>query len=144
MTGIRRDEFSALEPIALGTVRVGDEAGGTAQTVTVRPLKVGQIPAFARAVRPVSDQVQAMLAGGLDVAGVMQLLEQHTEQVIEALAVASGARQDALRDSTIEQIGELLLAVLAANRDFLRGRLTAAIRTAAAASSGAGQTPSQP
>jgi hypothetical protein len=139
-----RDEFSAIEPAALGAVDIGDEANGTAQRVVVRALKVGQLPAFARAVRPLTAQVEALIAGGLSVNAVLALLEQHTDKVVEALAVATGASSAALNDSSVEQIGELLLAVLAANKDFLRGRLTAALRTAATLNPGAGQTPSQP
>jgi hypothetical protein len=139
-----RDEFSAIEPAALGVVDIGDKENGTAQRVVVRALKVGQLPAFARAVRPLTAQVEALIAGGLTVNAVLALLEQHTDKVVEALAVATGASPAALNDSSIEQIGELLLAVLAANKDFLRGRLTAAIRTAATLNPGAGQTPSPP
>lgn len=144
MNAVARDEFDAIEPAALGAVDIGDQANGTAQRVVVKALKVGQIPAFARAVRPLTAEVEALIAGGLSVAAVLQMLEQHTDKVVEALAAATGAPADALNDSSIEQIGELLLAVLAANKDFLRGRLTAALRTAAKVNPGAGQTPSQP
>lgn len=142
MNAVTRDEFSAIEPMPHGSVVIGD--GPTRTAVVVRALKVGQIPAFARAVRPLSGEVEALIAGGLSVGGVLALLEQHTDKVVEALAIATGASAEALNDSTIEQIGELLLAVIAANKDFLRGRLTAAIQTAAKMNLGAGPTPSQP
>lgn len=141
MTSTTRDEFSAIEPLALGAVDIGDAANGTAQRVVVKALKVGQIPAFARAVRPLTAQVEALIIGGLSAGAVLELLEQHTDKVVEALSAATGAPAASLQDSTIEQMGELLLAVLAANKDFLRGRLTAAIRTAAMVNPGAGQTP---
>ncbi len=144
MNAVTRDEFSAIEPLPLGAVDIGDAGNGTAQRVVVKPLKVGQIPAFARAVRPLSAQIEALIAGGLTVGAVLALLEAHTEQAVEALAAATGAPAAALNDSTIEQIGELLLAVIAANKDFLRGRLTAALKTAAAMNPGAGQTASKP
>ncbi len=144
MTSNTPDEFSAIEPAALRTVDIGDATAGTGQRVVVKALKVGQIPAFARAVRPLTAQVEALIAGGLSFGAVLDLLEQHTDKVVEALAAATGAPVAALQDSSIEQIGELLLAVLAANKDFLRGRLTAAIRTAAQLNPGAGSTPSQP
>lgn len=144
MNALTRDEFSAIEPAPLGAVDIGDPENGTAQRITVRALKVGQIPAFARAVRPLSAEVEALIAGGLTVGAVLALLEQHTDKVIEALSAATGAPANALNDSSVDQIGDLLVAVLAANKDFLRGRLTAAIRTAATLNPGAGQTPSQP
>lgn len=142
MNAVTRDEFIAIEPMPHGGVVIGD--GATRTAVVVRALKVGQIPAFARAIRPLSGEVEALFAGGLSVGGVLALLEQHTDKVVEALAIATGASAEALNDSTIEQIGELLLAVIAANKDFLRGRLTAAIQTAAKMNPGAGPTPSQP
>jgi len=61
-------------------------------------------------------------------------------QVIEALHAATGAPHDALNDSTVEQILEAVLAVLQANKDFLRGRLAAALKTAGQIR-GAGLTP---
>jgi hypothetical protein len=134
------DEFNAINPAPIGAVDIGDAANGTTLRVIVRALKVGQIPAFARAVRPLSTEVEALIAGGLSVGAVLALLEQHTDKVVEALSAATGAPTDSLNDSTIEQLGELLLAVLAANKDFLRGRLRAALQTAATMSAGAGQT----
>lgn len=120
-------------------VVIGDAANHTERTVIVRPLKVGQVPAFARAVRPLSDEITAMMQGGVTVAGVLALLESSTEKVVEALAAATGAPVASLNDSDLNQLGELLVAVLAANKDFLRGRLTAALKTAAAMN-GAGPT----
>ncbi len=134
------DDFSALEPAPTGSVVIGD--GATERRVIVKPLKVGQIPAFARAVRPLSAEVEGLIAGGLSVPAVLALLETRTSDVVDALHAATGAPVDSLNDSSIGQIGELLLAVLAANKDFLRGRLTAALRTAATLNRGAGPTPS--
>lgn len=137
-----RDEFSAIEPVPMGVVVIGEDA--SQRIVHVKPLKVGQIPAFARAIRPLSSEIEAMIGGGMTVASVLALLETHTERVVEALHVATGAPVESLNDSTLEQMGELLVAVLAANKDFLRGRLTAALQTAAKLNPGAGLTPSNP
>lgn len=140
---MERDQYSAIDPAPAGSVDIGDPANGTAQRLVVKALKVGQIPAFARAVLPLTAEIETLIAGGLSVAAVLQMLEQHTDKVVEALAAGTGAPAAALNDSSIEQIGELLLAVLAANKDFLRGRLTAALQTAAA-TNGAGPTASKP
>ena len=141
---MHRDDLSVIDPAPLGAVDIGDPETGTALRVVVKALKVGQIPAFARAVRPLSAEVEALIGGGLTVGAVLALLEQHTEKVIDALSAATGAPANALNDSSVEQIGDLLVAVLAANKDFLRGRLTAALQTAAKLNPGAGQTQSRP
>lgn len=141
---VTRDEFSVIDPAPMGAVDIGDVENGTATRVVVKALKVGQIPAFARAVRPLSAEVEALIAGGLSVGAVLALLEEHTDKIVDALAAATGAPAASLQDSSVEQIGELLVAVLAANKDFLRGRLTAALQTAAMLNPGAGQTQSRP
>jgi len=53
------------------------------------------------------------------------------------------ARDDlsAVKEATLDQALGAVLAVLAANKDFLRGRLAAALRTAATQNPGAGPTP---
>lgn len=136
------DAMGVIDPAPLGAVQLGD--GATAATVVVRPLKVGKLPAFARALQPLSADLEAMFAAGFTVAGVLKLVEERFEHVIEALEIATGAPRATIEDSTVEQALELVLAVLAANRDFLRGRLTAALQTAASLSRGAGQTPARP
>jgi hypothetical protein len=137
----RDNDLAVIDPAPTGSVSIGDADNGTAQTVTVRALKIGKLPAFARAVQPLAGEIEAILAGGLTAAGVLALVEQHFDKLVDALHIATGAPRQAIEDSTIEQALELVLAVLAANRDFLRGRMTAAIQTAAYLNRGAGPTP---
>lgn len=144
MNAATRDEFEAIAPAPVGAVEIGDAANGTAASIVVRPLKIGQLPAFARAARPLADKISAALAIGITAADVLALLADHTDAAVDALAAATGASREALADSTLEQLGDLLAAVISANKDFLRGRLIAALRTAAAGTSGAGPTPSSP
>ena len=134
-----RDDLSVLAPEALGTVEFGD--GPAAWRGQVRPLKIGQLPEFARAARPLADRVGALLAGGVTAEAVLDLIEQDFERVINLLHVATGAPVEAVKDATLDQALGAVLAVLAANKDFLRGRLAAALRTAATLNPGAGQTP---
>jgi hypothetical protein len=134
-----RDDFAALDPAPLGTVTLGEGPG--AVTVTVKALKVGKLPAFARALQPLSGEISAAMAAGLTVDSVLGLVHEHFDRVIEALAVATDASEAAIRDATIDQALELVLAVLQANKDFLRGRLVAALKTAAMVNPGAGKTP---
>jgi hypothetical protein len=133
-------DLSAIDPAPLATVVLGE--GAAAQTVVVKALKLGKLPGFARALGPVSEQIDRLLAEGVTARGVMGLVEHHFDQVIDALVIATGATREALEESTIAQACELVLAVLQANRDFFRGRAATALR-AAATISGAGQTPSK-
>lgn len=133
------DDFEAIDPAALGVVELGE--GAQAWRGQVRALKVGQLPAFARALRPLADRVQAIIAGGLTVEAVLALVETDFDRVVELLHVATGAPAEAVREATIDQALGAVLAVLAANKDFLRGRLAAALRTAATLNPGAGPTP---
>jgi hypothetical protein len=150
--------LDVLDPAAAGAVTLGDDAD--AVRVVVRPLVTAQIPAFARAIEPIVGDVSDLLAGGLQAGAISALVQQHLPTVIQALAVATvrpakGETEDALAArvaeraqaiefATIDQTLELLLAVLGANKDFLHGRLAAALKTAATLNRGAGPTPSTP
>lgn len=158
MSEITRDEFSAMRPAALGAVTIG--SGDDTEQIVVRAMDVVQLSGFARAVRPIFDDVAAMLSGEGDAASILGLIEHKVDAVIDALSEATlphrkgeapdqrdarlAERREILRITPIDGLGELLLAVLGANKDFLRGRLTAALRTAATLNLGAGQTPSRP
>lgn len=134
-----RDDLSVLAPDALGGVELGE--GATAWSGQVRPLKIGQLPAFARAARPLADRIGGLLAGGVTAEAVLDLIEQDFDRVVELLHVATGAPVEAVKEATLDQALGAVLAVLAANKDFLRGRLAAALRTAATLNPGAGPTP---
>lgn len=133
------DDLGVIEPGPLGTVELGEDE--TLWRGQVRALKVGQLPAFAAAVRPLADRVNAMLTAGVSVSAVLDIVETDFENVVEVLCVATGAPKASVLDSTVDQVLGALLAVLAANKDFLRGRLAAALRTAATLNPGAGPTP---
>lgn len=95
--------------------------------LTIAPLKVGQIPAFARAIKPIAS---AMGMTGLDVASIMMLFADYGENIIEAVSIASGVSQDQLNDSTADELVELASTILKVNADFFKGRLTPAILAA--------------
>jgi len=137
-----------------GAVRLGDDAQSV--TVVVRPLTVAQIPAFTRAVKPLLDVVSSVMNGGANIESLSAAVEGHFEQMVSALSAATtrferGANEEAkaaalaaraadIEAATVEQVLELLLAVIQANKDFLRGRLMQALRTAAVLTNGAGLT----
>ncbi len=134
-------DLDAIDPPKHASVTFGGESDR--KTYEVRPLKVGQLPAFARALRPISDQIEKMLRGdGLTARGIIGLVETELEHVVEAVSVATGAPRESIEDSQIDDLLEAALAVLQANRNFLKGRAAAALRLAAAMT-GAGPTPAK-
>jgi hypothetical protein len=118
------------------------------QPVDIMPLKVGQLPAFARALKPISGSIEAMFNGtGFDLVAFMGLIAENGENVVQAVSIASGVPVEQLNDATPDELIELAAVVLKVNADFFKGRLTpailAAVNTAKAAAptAGAGQTP---
>jgi hypothetical protein len=133
-------ESAGLEAIA--AVETVIKFGG--RDVAIRPLKVGQLPPFARAIKPVLPFVaHAFTEGGLSAAFVVEVIAEHGEQVIEAVSVASGVPAAEISDADPEDFLPLVTTVLNVNKDFFV-RLLSKARQAAAESpaSGDGQTPS--
>lgn len=120
------DGLEVIEPIATTVTFNGRE-------LTISPLKVGQIPAFARHIKPISSQLIAAMSGKVDAAAIMDMLADSGEDVIEAVSIASGVPGDELRDTTPDALINLAVSVIKVNADFFKGRLTPAILAAAKA-----------
>lgn len=135
------DDLDVIAPAATSATFNGRE-------IQIKPLKVGQLPAFARAIKPLGGAIEAIATGtaALDVAMLLGMIGDHGESVIEAVAVATGLSRDEINDATPDQLVELVVVVLKVNADFFKGRLTPAILAAvnrvvpATASPGAGPT----
>jgi hypothetical protein len=95
--------------------------------IPISPLKVGQIPAFARAIKPIGGAIGQT---GVDVASIMLLVADYGENIVEAVSIASGVSVDELNDSTADELVGLASSVLKVNADFFKGRLTPAILAA--------------
>lgn len=134
-------DLDVLAPRALAKVTFGE--GATAWTGDVRPLKLKQLPGFAAALAPIGEDIQRILNLGASVGGVLELVRDRFTDVIEALAIATGAPKAAVEEADIDQGLEAVLAVLQANRNFFKGRAATALQMAAVIS-GAGRTPSKP
>lgn len=133
------DEFSVIEPVATAT-----EFGG--KLLEVKPLKVGQLPAFARAIKPISGVIEDIATGrrAPSLETIMDMIAEHGDSVIAAVSIASGLSVDQLNEATPDQLIEVAMVVFKVNADFFKGRLTPAILAAAkqaVASPGAGPTP---
>jgi len=151
-----RDDHAAIVTPSLARLTIGPEE--EQHEVRVRAMDLVQIARFTRAVRPIFDDVAALFSGGIEPAAIMALIETKLPHVAEALAEASlphrKGEADDQRDARVAEqvellrctptrvVSELLLEVIAANRDFLSGRLMSALRTAGTmARAGDGTTP---
>lgn len=106
---MNRDTFAALPPVAT-FVLVGGER------IELTPIKVGEVPAFARAVRPVA----ACLAVSPD---WLALLAEHGEAVIEAITIASRRPAEWVTGLDLDEAVRLAEAVFEVNADFFIRRL---------------------
>lgn len=132
-----------LEVLAPAEVKV--QAGGRA--FTVRPLTVGQLPAFTRALRPMLPAVQKALAGdgSVDPAAIADLIADHGDALIDAVAIAVGVKRAAVEALDPLAFVELAAPVIKVNADFFARRLHPAVMQAAQAmTAGAGSTSSSP
>lgn len=154
-----RDDLAALATPPLAKLTIGPE--DDQRDVRVRAMDLVQLARFTRAIKPIFDDVAALFAGEFNAGAIFGLIDTKLVHVVEALAEATlphrkGEAEDQrdarvaeqvelLRCTPTKVIGELLLEVLAANKDFLSGRLMSALRTAGTVvRAGTGTTSSSP
>ncbi len=109
--------------------------------VRITPLTVGQLPAFARAVRPFAGSFASV--DGLTVDTVLGLVADHGEAFVEAVSIASRIPRGELSDAGVDDLIGLVAPVVKVNADFF-GRLLRQYAPAFAGltASGAGPTAS--
>ncbi len=126
--------FAALPPVP-ETVIIGGE------TLEITPLKVGELPLFARTVRPFAGKL------GSD-PDWLRLLSEDGEAVILALAIACRRPPDWVSGLAVDEAIRLAEAVFGANADFFIRRVVPQITQMSARVSqrigtvSTGQTPS--
>jgi hypothetical protein len=131
-----QDEFSAIDPIATEVTFRGE-------TYRITPLKVGQLPKFARAIKGIGlDSLAALESGDMTV--ILELIADHGEQIIDAVATASGISKEAIEGAETDEMILLVATVMRVNADFFARRLLPKLREQGQAMNGAGQTPSTP
>lgn len=111
------------------------------QSITVKPLTVGQIPRFARAIRQVPGLT---LDGSTDWLGLMA---DHGDALIEAAAIATGVDEAKIVNMEADAFIELATAIVEENVGFFIARLAPAFERASeriVKAIGAGATPSKP
>lgn len=99
------------------------------EQVQVTPLRLLQIGPFISASRTIIARV-AMMAGAVDTAPtaatgaiLLDLLEQDSAELAAALAVAVGRDAEWIAGGTLDEVADLLEAVVGLNRDFFAHRL---------------------
>ena len=114
---MRGDTFAALPPVPV-TLVIGGER------LELTPLKVGDVPAFARAVQPVA----ASLSASPD---WLALLAEHGEAVIDAVAIASRRPPEWVTNLALDDAVRLAEAVFEVNADFFIQRVLPSLTEAA-------------
>ena len=114
---MRGDTFAALPPVPV-TLVIGGER------LELTPLKVGDVPAFARAVQPVA----ASLSASPD---WLALLAEHGEAVIDAVAIASRRPPEWVTNLALDDAVHLAEAVFEVNADFFIHRVLPSLTEAA-------------
>ena len=115
------------------------------RTLSIVPLTIGQLPAFARAIRPAAP----LLAGGEDIEW-LPLIAEHGEALIAAAAVATGIEVKELEALAPDEFVLLCGAIFEVNVGFFVARLAPAMERASdrmvvamATIPGTGATPSR-
>lgn len=116
------------------------------KTYALGPLKVGAIPAFARAIKPMLGMIEKSFGSdGVSIDTIFDAIAEHGDGFVQAVSIASGIPIAELQEADGAEFMELVPVVLRVNRDFLRRRLSpalvAAMQAARPGTSGTGQTP---
>ncbi|GJQ55596.1 MAG: hypothetical protein HKUEN07_21650 [Rhodocyclaceae bacterium] len=112
------DTFAALPPVPVSAEIAGER-------IDLTPLKVGEVPAFARAVQPIA----ASLSVSPD---WLALLAEHGEAAIAAIAIATRRPVEWVAGLDLDEAVRLAEAVFAVNADFFIRRLLPSVTQAAA------------
>ena len=110
------------------------------ETVSVKPLKVGQMPAFLRAITPVMQQISGE---GID---WLALFGQQGDDLLTAVSIAVGKPREWVDDLAADEAIVLAAKVIEVNADFftrtVMPRLDDLFALANTAAVAAGSTPS--
>ena len=113
-----KEMFAALPPVPASVEVAGEH-------IELTPIKVGEVPAFARAVQPIA----ASLSASPD---WLAILAEHGEAVIAALAIATRRPVDWVAGLDLDEAVRLAEVVFGVNADFFIRRLLPSVTQAAA------------
>lgn len=142
------DDLDVLEPAATAVSFRGEQ-------VEITPLTVGHLPRLVRLARPVIDALLeldpeqlariapvggAPGAGADTLAVLMQLVGDHGESVIDALALCTGRKREWIASGELDEFVALAATVIGVNRDFFTRKLAPLLASQGWAGTGAGKT----
>jgi len=116
------DPLAALPPVPTSIVIGGER-------IELTPIKVGEVPAFTRAVQPAVATLSSSLSASPD---WLALLAEHGEAVIEAVAIASRRPPEWVAGLALDEAVRLAEAVFEVNADFFIRRVLPSMTEAAA------------
>lgn len=93
------------------------------RTLTITPVRVGDLPAFIAAIEP--------MARELSTGDLLGALSRHADALILATALGAGVERAWLEERTADDLVRLASAVVEVNADFFVRRLVPAIEQAA-------------
>jgi hypothetical protein len=118
---VSRETPDEMEVIASTRIRVVECRG---ESVEVKPLTIGQLPRFVKAVRPLLVvHADTIAADGFSLDMAVGMVESHADQLVAAIAVATGRPAAWINETTLDEFTELATAVFAVNLDFFVRRL---------------------
>jgi hypothetical protein len=114
------------------------------EVIEVKPLTIGQLPAFLRHAKPVLAGV--FKDGPVEVGPeeMLNLIGEHGDSLCMAVAAATGKSVEHIGRGNPAEFIALASAIVAVNLDFFARRLAPEIATALRGLSGVGLTPSKP
>lgn len=105
----------------------GNEVTFAGRTITIKPLTVGKLPAFARAIKPLAGVFENL--DTLTPADMLGLIADHGENIVKAISIASGIDEKELAETDPVTLLSVVKPIIKANSDFflLRLALTGAL-----------------
>lgn len=113
------DELSTMFQTPARDVQVGEN------TVTVTPIRMGNLQAFTQAIKPIASDVLDAMEGSGD---LLTTIELHGERMIEAVQIATGVPRPELDSMMADDFVRLASAVIEVNADFFINRLLPAMK----------------
>jgi hypothetical protein len=114
--------------------------------VVIKPLTVGKLPAFSRAIKPILGAVEHIESiESITPSELLDLMAEHGENVVKCISIATGIAEAEINESDPVTLLTLVRPIIKANADFFRLRQVLSLalgqKLGSAASPGAGPTP---
>ena len=112
------DQATELEEVT------GDIAPVIVGEIPIRPLTMRQLSPFARHLKPILPSITPLMSEeGLGSTEILELFEQHGDDLIAAVAIGTGLDDEVVGEMHPDQFVELALAVFRVNTGFFVQRL---------------------